>query len=290
MDTYYNVYQRIIISKFVQYQSKLWIRYYQQIMEKREKFDIMIKTKSTQDQIASYLVKAVLGLRDRENKSESVRLFGSGSAIPNVILVAEIIRARYKGLSSIVTLENMERDKNENGQTIKIIIPAIRIKLTGKPTQEEQELAGYQAPGYVDDSKKVELFEYVMIYAKNLYFWSGKDRQRQNNNNNTSYKQPAQQIEKSDRGIQSKDDLPERGEMKIRGGANIQKKQDDFKRKPDQTEYDDKKDRDYREQQRNTNSIRPRPYNQSKQNISQKKDEEIRTKQGEIRSRGGSRK
>ena len=65
-------------------------------MDRREKFDIMIKTKASQDQIATYLVKAVLGLRDRENKSESVRLFGSGSAIPNVILVAEIIRARYK--------------------------------------------------------------------------------------------------------------------------------------------------------------------------------------------------
>ncbi|CAD8088870.1 unnamed protein product [Paramecium sonneborni] len=106
-------------------------------MEKREKFDIMIKTKASQDQIASYLVKAVLGLRDRENKSESVRLFGGGSAIPNVILVAEIIRARYKGLSSIVTLENMEKEINENGQVNKISIPAIRIKLTCKPTQEE---------------------------------------------------------------------------------------------------------------------------------------------------------
>ena len=37
-----------------------------------------------------------MGLRDRENKSESIRLSGSGSAIPNVILVAEIIRARLK--------------------------------------------------------------------------------------------------------------------------------------------------------------------------------------------------
>lgn len=47
-------------------------------------------------------MKAVLGLRDRENKSESVRLFGSGSAIPNVILVAEIIRARYKVINKLM--------------------------------------------------------------------------------------------------------------------------------------------------------------------------------------------
>jgi pyruvate dehydrogenase complex dehydrogenase (E1) component len=46
-------------------------------------------------------VKAVLGLRDRENANESVRLFGSGAAIPDVILVTEIIRARYKVRISI---------------------------------------------------------------------------------------------------------------------------------------------------------------------------------------------
>lgn len=61
----------------------------------------MVKSKSSQHEIAAYLVKAVLGLRDRENASESVKLFGSGSAIPVVVLVTEIIRARYKVVNFI---------------------------------------------------------------------------------------------------------------------------------------------------------------------------------------------
>lgn len=47
-------------------------------------------------------MKVVLGLRDKENVDQSVRLLGSGTAISHVILVAEIIRARIKNVSSIV--------------------------------------------------------------------------------------------------------------------------------------------------------------------------------------------
>ncbi|CAD8184560.1 unnamed protein product [Paramecium pentaurelia] len=242
-------------------------------MAQRESSDIMIKSKSSQDQIAEYLVKAVLLLRDRENQSESVRLFGCGKAIPNVILVAEIIRARFKGLSSITTLENLEQQIEENGVKSKIYISAIRIKLTCNPSQEELQQPGYQAPGDVKDDKKFELFQYVMIYTKNLFFLRGENRQRQ-------YKNQSQQNEKVGQSYEG------RGELKSRGNAQVQR------RKPDQPEYNENQKRD---QQKIT---RPKPqYNQSNSNFQQKnsgeirnKQVEIRTKQGEIRTRGGNRK
>ncbi|CAD8087301.1 unnamed protein product [Paramecium primaurelia] len=240
-------------------------------MAQRENSDIKIKSKASQDQIAQYLVKAVLLLRDRENQSESVRLSGIGSAISNVILVAEIIRARFKGLSSIATLENIEKQIEDNEVKSKIYIPKITIKLTCNPSQEELQQPGYQAPGDVKDDKKFELFQYVMIYAKNLFFLR-ENRQRQNKN----------QSQQNEKVGQSQ---VVRGELKSRGNAQVQR------RKPDQPEYNNQ-NRD------NQKITRPKPqYNQSNSNYKQKNSGEIRnnqveirTKQGEIRTRGGSRK
>ncbi|CAK85659.1 unnamed protein product (macronuclear) [Paramecium tetraurelia] len=253
-------------------------------MDQKEKTDIKIKSKSSQDQIAQYLVKAVLFLRDRDNKSESVRLFGAGSAIPNAILVAEIVRARFKGLSSIATFENMQKsiEVNENGQTkkIQIAIPAIRIKLTCNPTQEELNQPGYQEPGEVKDEKKFELFPYVMIYAQNLFF-SRENKPKQNKQN------------REDNNKQSNQD---RGKLITRGDSHAQR------RKPDQQDQKESyrggsrsRERvNEREQQRNQKNYkpggRPRPIqNQSNFNLSSQ-DRENRTKQGEIKTRGGNRK
>ncbi|CAD8186140.1 unnamed protein product [Paramecium octaurelia] len=247
--------------------------------EKKDCFDIMIKTKSSQDQIATYLVQAILGLRDRENKSESIRLQGSGSAIPNVILVAEIIRARHKGLSSIVTLENIQKEILENGQKSTISIPAIRIKLTCNPTKEEQEQPGYQAPGDVKDDKKIELYDYIMIYARNLYFWKGKEGQKPNHNQ--PQKKVVQQIE-------------ERGVLKSRGAAEVQvgkRYPEELKRKPDEPEHREKHEQDNRGQTYSKQSSRPKQINDhSKQYSSQDKEGQFRPKQGEIKTRGGNRR
>ncbi|CAD8079132.1 unnamed protein product [Paramecium primaurelia] len=248
--------------------------------EKKDYFDIMIKTKSSQDQIASYLVQAILGLRDRENKSESIRLSGSGSAIPNVILVAEIIRARLKGLSSIVTLENVHKEINENGQKSIISIPAIRIKLTCNPTQEELQQPGYQAPGDVQDDKKIELFDYIMIYAKNLYFFKWKDGQKQNYNSN--HKQTGQHYEKN----QQIQDVQPRGELKTRGGAQIgNRRPEELRRKPDEPENQER-------HEYNKKNYRPKQmHDQTKQQSSQQQREgQFRPKQGEIKTRGGNRR
>ncbi|CAK82986.1 unnamed protein product (macronuclear) [Paramecium tetraurelia] len=243
--------------------------------ERKDFFDIMIKTKSSQDQIASYLVQAILGLRDRENKSESIRLSGSGSAIPNVILVAEIIRARHKGLSSIVTLENIQKEILENGSKSIISIPAIRIKLTCNPTKEEQEQPGYQAPGDVKDDKKIELYDYIMIYARNLYFWKGKEGQKQ------TYNQPQKRTDQQ---------IEERGELKTRGGAQVQvgkKNPEELRRKPDEPEYREK----HEQENRDKRYSKPKPITyQSKQYSSQDKEGQFRPKQGEVRTRGGNRR
>ncbi|CAD8182313.1 unnamed protein product [Paramecium pentaurelia] len=254
--------------------------------EKKDYFDIMIKTKSSQDQIASYLVQAILGLRDRENKNESIRLSGSGSAIPNVILVAEIIRARLKGLSSIVTLENVHKEINENGQKSIISIPAIRIKLTCNPTQEELQQPGYQAPGDVQDDKKIELFDYIMIYAKNLYFLKQKDGQKQNYNSN--HKQTGQHNEKN----QQIQDVQARGELKTRGGAQVQivhRRPEELRRKPDEPENQERHEQD---QTYNKKNYRPKQmHDQTKQYSSQQQREgQFRPKQGEIKTRGGNRR
>ncbi|CAD8183042.1 unnamed protein product [Paramecium octaurelia] len=269
--------------------SYIGIRYYQQIMEQREKSDIMIQSKSSQDQIAQYLVKAVLFLRDRDNKNESVRLYGAGSAIPNVILVAEIIRARFKGLSSIATFENMKKniDVKENGETknIPIVIPAIRIKLTCNPTQEELDQPGYQAPGEVKANGKFDLFSYVMIYAKNLYISKNKkprpnkDYSYSNKFQNEKQKQPQE----------------DRVALITRGDSHA------LKRKPDQPDQKESYRRSSRSQERlndrqsnERNSkfrTRPRPIqNHSNLNFSSQNDRENRTKQGAIKTRGGNRK
>lgn len=49
-------------------------------------------------------------MRDKENEEGVVRLLGSGTAIPHVILVSEIIRSRIKGVSSIVEFESLEKE------------------------------------------------------------------------------------------------------------------------------------------------------------------------------------
>ncbi|CAD8070094.1 unnamed protein product [Paramecium sonneborni] len=140
----------------------------------KERFDIMVKGKSTQDQIASYLVQVVLGLRDKENTQQSIRLLGCGQAIHHTILVAEIIRSRIQGLYSISEIESKQSQINNNNdqqQQDQFFNPAIRITLTMNPTEDEKLMPGFQEPNEVKDDKNIELFDYVMMYIRNLYHW-----------------------------------------------------------------------------------------------------------------------
>ncbi|CAD8074638.1 unnamed protein product [Paramecium sonneborni] len=266
----------------------------------KERFDIMVKGKSTQDQIASYLVKVILGLRDKENIQQAVRLLGCGSAIPNTILVAEIMRSRIKGLYSISEFESklqQRNNPNDQQQQLQFFNPAIRIKLTMNPTEDEKLMPGFQEPNEVDDDKHIELFDYVMMYIRNLYFWRGgvKDDQR-NNRDNQDTRQNNRDI------ISNRNDRNERRQDNTRKYQNIQesqanpRKSDDWNRDREQFQQSQNqgtlKIRGRMRDNRNDRNINPQRKNYEQKNedseIQNREDKFI--KRGEVRNRGGLQK
>lgn len=41
------------------------------------------------------------------------------------------------------------------------------------PTEEEKLMPGFQLQNEVGEDKHIQLFDYVMMYIRNLYFWRG---------------------------------------------------------------------------------------------------------------------
>ncbi|CAD8153307.1 unnamed protein product [Paramecium pentaurelia] len=262
----------------------------------KDPFDIMIKGKSTQDQIASYLVKVVLGLRDKENTQKSVKLLGSGAAIPHAILVAEIIRSRIKGVNSITQFESMEKDiqdQDNKEQSFHLFIPAIRITLTMNPTEEEKLMPGFQIQNEVGDDKNIELFDYVMMYIRNLYYWKGKAKEGKDNDHR-NYKQ-----------IKSNQD--DKFDRRQENTKNYQQTKQSYAN-PDKSENWNKDRNQFQQTQNQRNlmtrgNIRsnrndrdgqpPRVKNQYVEKNQDTKDqqrEERVIRQGEVRTRGGSQR
>lgn len=87
--------------------------------------------------MASYLVKAILWLRDVQNTERTIYLSGIGSAIPIVSLITEILRKKLSNLSSVFEFANAE----DNTQDFCCLF---KVKLTFNPTEEDKQKPGYQ--------------------------------------------------------------------------------------------------------------------------------------------------
>ncbi|CAD8158461.1 unnamed protein product [Paramecium octaurelia] len=274
----------------------------------KDPFDIKVKGKSTQDQIASYLVKVVLGLRDKENTQKSVKLLGSGSAIPHAILVAEIIRSRIKGVNSITQFESMpkeNKEQNDKYQDNQFYIPAIRITLTMTPTEEEKLMPGFQLENEVGEDKHIELFDYVMMYIRNLYFSKGnfQDQKRDNKNNRENQRKEEDGRKNKETKSNYNDNPDRRQDNKYK-----QQQQRDYQANPDKS-GNWNNDRDQFQQKSNYQSLKTRGNVKSQgndrdvqssrhYNYNENRGEQTRDtpkppstiRQGEIRSRGGQQR
>jgi len=118
-------------SKYIQIKAK-------DIPQKSAENEIRLSRKTRENR---YIVYAAALLLDKDKKITSVTLKGLGETIPRVLLVAEILRRRIKGLHQINKISNTTIEEiyepTENGLDTVIVkrtLSMLEIKLTTEPT------------------------------------------------------------------------------------------------------------------------------------------------------------